>query len=102
MVDVWLIFCIGITFVVIIYHAIVDSVANSDSAGASLSPVVPKLSYVRPFDKNMNYKLPHGPKFPKINAHSLVLFTKITTPLVFFIFNICYWGYIFSNKISGY
>lgn len=99
MVDIWLIFCIGITFVVIIFHAFVDSVAHPDSSDSQQNPFVPKLAYVRPIDFPKKMDLSSK---PRITTHSLVLFTKITTPLVFFIFNIGYWGYIFSNKISGY
>ena len=90
MVDIWLIFCIGITFLVIIFHAFVDSVAHGGDPSAA--PVT-KVWYVRPAISPKTMQ-PHK---PKINAQNLVLFTKITTPLVFFIFNIGYWGYIFSN-----
>ena len=93
MVDIWLIFCIGITFLVIIYHAFVDSVAYGDDP----STPVTKIWQVRPKEppviKSMS-KL--NSSFLRITAANLVLFTKITTPLVFFIFNIGYWGYIFS------
>ncbi|MPC29987.1 Glutamate-gated chloride channel subunit beta [Portunus trituberculatus] len=88
MVDIWLIFCIGITFLVIIYHAIVDSVAYGDDPSTPIT----KVWQVRPREPPM-IKSMHK---PKITVPNLVLFTKITTPLVFFIFNIGYWGYIFS------
>lgn len=99
MVDIWLIFCIGITFLVIIFHAFVDAVVNTDSNDPQSNGGIPKLWYVRPADQPTK---PKPPPSPWINAYNLVLLTKITTPLVFIIFNLGYWGYIFSNKISGY
>ncbi|XP_027215293.2 glutamate-gated chloride channel alpha-like [Penaeus vannamei] len=45
MVDVWLMFCIGITFLVILFHAITDHVVNREDArgGGSFIKVVPKV-----------------------------------------------------------
>ncbi|XP_069189192.1 uncharacterized protein [Procambarus clarkii] len=87
MVDIWLIFCIGITFLVIIYHALVDSLLNPGSTPVShVWQVTPILS------KTFKTKMNSDGRIMK-----MVLFTKITVPLVFFIFNIGYWGYIFAN-----
>ncbi|KAG7160999.1 Glutamate-gated chloride channel subunit beta-like 1 [Homarus americanus] len=90
MVDIWLIFCIGITFLVIIYHALVDNFAHPDP---STSLVKTQVFQVVPMTGSAGQtKAIAGER-----TRRMVLFTKITVPLVFFIFNICYWGYIFAN-----
>ena len=92
MVDVWLIFCIGITFLTIIFHVVVDYVVHrhADPGGSRLWAV--------PIGKGMlnskNKGTVPGLTELEVQGQRVVLATKVAVPTVFFAFNICYWGYI--------
>ncbi|XP_063885586.1 uncharacterized protein LOC135113890 [Scylla paramamosain] len=98
MVDVWLLFCIVISFMVIIFHAIIDN-----SLGDSIPGVVsdlPALTKVTPLSQS-----PSGPRSPKAlrsyekittTTAGLITFARYTTLILFVLFNIIYWSYIFG------
>ncbi|XP_068250250.1 uncharacterized protein [Palaemon carinicauda] len=93
MVDVWLLFCIGITFLVIIFHAVVDSLIN-DPTGSK--------DEISPFSRIIKIKPQSGDSHtafeedPKNRGHQMVLITKIVTFVLFLLFNLIYWSYILS------
>lgn len=106
MVDLWLIFCISITFLTIIFHVVVDNVMHGQpvSGGSSvwantltkgkLGPTV-----VGPVGTTAATAATPGlpPTKREVLGQRVVLATKVMIPAVFFIFNICYWGYIMSQ-----
>ena len=98
MVDLWLIFCIGITFLTIIFHVVVDNVMHGQptSSGNSiwvnalnkskLGPTIPGTTTVTPALTGR-----------EVVGQRVVLATKVMAPTVFFVFNICYWGFIMGQ-----
>ncbi|XP_064089932.1 uncharacterized protein LOC135203933 [Macrobrachium nipponense] len=83
MVDVWLLFCIGITFLVIIFHAVIDSILYQSAS-------LPTTG---------NTWLANGKSVPEDIPYTdigkrLVLLAKVVTMIVFVIFNMAYWIYI--------
>lgn len=92
MVDVWLIFCIGITFLTIIFHVVVDYVVHrqTDHGGNRLWGV--PMAKGKLGSSAMGGM--HGLVGSEVPGQRMVLATKVAVPLVFFAFNICYWGYI--------
>lgn len=92
MVDVWLIFCIGITFLTIIFHVVVDLMVHRQAdPGGSRMWVVP-ISKAKLASGTMDVKT--GLSEWEVLNQRVVLGTKVTVPAVFFVFNIFYWGYI--------
>ena len=100
MVDLWLIFCISITFITIIFHVVVDNVMHGEpSPGGStvwvnsvakskLGPVVPG-----------HMATAGTPSVPgrEVLGKRVVIATKVMVPVGFIIFNSCYWCYIMSQ-----
>ncbi|KAK8375461.1 hypothetical protein O3P69_008356 [Scylla paramamosain] len=100
MVDLWLIFCISITFITIIFHVVVDNVMHGEPATSGstvwvnslakskLGPVVPGHTATAA-----------SPSVPgrEVVGKRVVTATKVMVPVVFIIFNSCYWGYIMSQ-----
>lgn len=101
MVDLWLIFCIGITFLTIIFHVVVDNVMHGQSmpsgpsvwvssvAKAKLGPSVPTAMGA----SEASHCLPSR----EVLGHRVVLATKVIVAAVFFVFNTGYWGYILTQ-----
>ncbi|XP_066973211.1 uncharacterized protein [Macrobrachium rosenbergii] len=87
MVDVWLLFCIGITFLVIIFHAVIDSILyQGANQGASLPTTGNSwLANGKSTSEDVTYT--------NIGKR-MVLLAKVVTMIVFVIFNMAYWVYI--------
>lgn len=89
MVDLWLIFCIGITFLTIIFHVLVDASLHSVApAGGTLQ--VGFQSYEEYKSKRADL-LTTGK-----SGDRMVRASKVVVAAVFAIFNIMYWIYIFA------
>ncbi|KAK3856766.1 hypothetical protein Pcinc_036931 [Petrolisthes cinctipes] len=122
MVDIWLIFCIGITFLVILFHALIDRIAhpppphnnnNNMPQQHHHHPLNPKTAptptpptttgtravvwQVQPYMGSKLDKKKNPLMETEGRTHRVVHVTKMTVPVVFLLFNIGYWGYIFSN-----
>lgn len=91
MVDVWFLFCIALTFIVITFHAIVDFVVNKEEKEDSRI----RTAWVNPsVVRNQAAKTLITLKDQdKINKQVMTA-TKIVSLASFFIFNLGYWGYI--------
>lgn len=108
MVDVWLIFCIGITFLTIIFHVVVDMVVSSSSLGTQTNTIFPRILRVTPqvwkAKSDANEQMKRKSSQDTSNSHtkfntntvdkSVVMLTKLAVPTVFFLFNVIYWPYI--------
>ncbi|XP_071530487.1 uncharacterized protein [Panulirus ornatus] len=101
MVDVWLIFCISITFLTIIFHVVVDNILYR-TEGATLAHnglgMHQTKVWVRPVNKGKPDKIGVGKwARPGWLENRVVVVTKVLVAAVFFLFNICYWGYILAK-----
>ncbi|XP_076049413.1 uncharacterized protein LOC143030094 [Oratosquilla oratoria] len=86
MVDIWLLFCIAIIFVIIAFHAIIDVAVNEEAFFPThAAAVAPKR---RP-DPLFGTILPKDSK-----TQRLVLLARSVMLTIFVVFNVCYWGYI--------
>ncbi|KAK4314330.1 hypothetical protein Pmani_014362 [Petrolisthes manimaculis] len=113
MVDVWLIFCIGITFLTIIFHLVVDIVVNKsqgDHPGVfRCTPLanqvnVQEANATKTTDTKNNNNTRRKSTCNLLAKYSnnsvdknVVLFTKLAVPTVFFFFNVIYWPYILTH-----
>ncbi|XP_076046337.1 uncharacterized protein LOC143028315 [Oratosquilla oratoria] len=88
MVDIWLLFCIAIIFIIIVFHAIIDIKVNEEA----FFPSVPvKVNPMTNPDPLFGAVLPE-----KSQTQKLVLFARSFMLTVFVVFNVIYWGYILS------
>lgn len=95
MVDVWLIFCIGITFLVIIFHVVVDNILYGNEHPGGVKVWVSSKGNGK-FDSG-SWKSKggmNGQGGRELLSQRVVWATKVLVPAVFFLFNIIYWGYI--------
>ncbi|XP_071514430.1 uncharacterized protein [Panulirus ornatus] len=85
MVDVWLLMCIALIFLVVILHALIDyNLRLLDLPGEN------QLFRVRP----MGQKISPPKNARKVTVERLVLASRIILPVVFVIFTVCYALYI--------
>ncbi|XP_018013295.2 uncharacterized protein LOC108670342 [Hyalella azteca] len=90
MVDVWLLFCIGIIFVIIIFHSVIDSYLTDreellyDETPTIFTRVTPKM-----IDRS-------GFKDEKRRVEKLIFWSKIGSLGLFLLFNAFYWGFILT------
>lgn len=101
MVDLWLIFCIGITFLTIIFHVVVDNVMHGQSSPGGTSVWVSSLAKAKlgpsvPGTMGATEASQYMPR-QGVLGQRVVLATKVMVAAVFFVFNIAYWGYILSQ-----
>ncbi|KAG7165420.1 Glycine receptor subunit alpha-2-like 3 [Homarus americanus] len=86
MVDVWLLACIGIVFVVVIFHASIDYyVRQQDPQGKTGHPIV------RPTRNKWTSNMKDDPKW---KMKRLILTSRLTIPAVAFVFSVLYCVYI--------
>lgn len=85
MVDVWFLFCIGLTFLVISFHAVVDYVINTEEE---------KTPVLRPGWVGPNVSKGTVKDQLKVNQRVMTS-TKVLVLVSFAVFNLGYWGYIF-------
>ena len=88
MVDIWLLFCIGMIFIIIIFHAIIDNYLpdtpeNSLNGPTAFMRVAPKMLQD---DEDEQKK--------RSTVTSLILGSKLVSLLLFLLFNVSYWGFI--------
>ncbi|XP_068221246.1 uncharacterized protein [Palaemon carinicauda] len=91
MVDVWLLFCITITFLVIIFHAIIDSILYQST---KVSPIGSGWMSERK-STNDGKSIPGTTTYTDI-GNRMVLLAKVVVMIVFILFNMVYWLYIIS------
>ncbi|XP_045127382.1 glycine receptor subunit alpha-4-like [Portunus trituberculatus] len=94
MVDVWLIFCIGITFLTIIFHVLVDACLYSEPKDAVV--VVSLKSFGDSTKKRKSGRGEGGSFCSSKPGDRMVLWSKIIVAGVFVIFNLTYWIYILA------
>ena len=83
MVDVWLLFCIAIIFITIIFHAVIDYALQYE-----LSPT--RSATVKPLGNNDYAEPPKSDTF----IYMLIMASRIIVLASFILFNIIYWSYI--------
>ncbi|KAG7166403.1 Glycine receptor subunit alphaZ1-like [Homarus americanus] len=108
MVDIWLLFCIVLIFFIIIFHTIIDFHVDYSNTGAPLSSkgwvgtsqrssgsnivkVTPVGGNTKSGDEDMNNLSINFLKV-RFDAKFYINLSKLTMFLVFFVFNITYWG----------
>lgn len=99
MVDIWLLFCIVMNFIIILVHAVVDYVYHTErSIGINSYPSpVKKVAPMpaRPESQQQLHWADERPKVPfNIKLKSLIFASKVLVLSVFLVFSVCYWGYI--------
>lgn len=99
MVDVWLLFCIVISFLIIIFHAIIDNSLDDSIPGVVSSPL-PVLTKVKPVTESplvVSSPLPLR-SYKKVNniTQGFILIARYTVIVLFILFNLIYWSYIFG------
>ncbi|XP_064079627.1 LOW QUALITY PROTEIN: uncharacterized protein LOC135196740 [Macrobrachium nipponense] len=94
MVDVWLLFCIGITFLIIIFHAIIDNAIHKrPSKEGGETSASSKVAWKPILSKSKAFCV----MGTRDNAgERLVKYSKIIVLISFIFFNIVYWGYTLS------
>ncbi|XP_071514440.1 uncharacterized protein [Panulirus ornatus] len=86
MVDVWLLMCIALIFLIVILHALIDYLLRLQDINGTTQ--VLKVSPVG----HHNTAAPKADQ--KLMVRRLVLASRVTLPLIFFIFTVCYTLYI--------
>ncbi|XP_076041999.1 uncharacterized protein LOC143025904 [Oratosquilla oratoria] len=88
MVDIWLLFCIAIIFIIIVFHSIIDIKVNEEAFFPEGATRVQPRHKPDPL---------FGAVLPKNSqTQKLVLFARSFMITGFIVFNVIYWGYILS------
>nr|XP_045582886.1 uncharacterized protein LOC123745852 isoform X3 [Procambarus clarkii] len=89
MVDVWLLFCIVMSFIIIIFHTMIDQSLNKAEVFPPAAPtkVCPPL---------VNSLTPPDTTSLTVSSKSLILISRSSLIVIFAVFNIIYWSYIFG------
>ncbi|XP_066985092.1 uncharacterized protein [Macrobrachium rosenbergii] len=90
MVDVWFMFCIAITFIVILFHGIIDNILYPGSGKIS-SIIQVGVAWMGPGSESKPSSASH-----KNEGDFMVKVSKIVVLSLFALFNVGYWGYILS------
>ncbi|XP_068236921.1 uncharacterized protein [Palaemon carinicauda] len=93
MVDVWLLFCIGITFLIIIFHTIIDNVIYDGHSLERDASAISRIAW-KPILTKGNGGF--SPKTSQSRGERVVRYSKIIVLISFIVFNVSYWGYILS------
>ena len=112
MVDIWLLFCIVMNFIIIVIHAAVDTLIEEDYYKSNRNSTTSPIDYFNHHTKvavqpaweggengdanEQSTKIENPKKKGLITLNNLVLFSRYFVFSIFGIFNICYWAYILS------
>ncbi|XP_071514862.1 uncharacterized protein [Panulirus ornatus] len=101
MVDIWLIFCIVVSFFIIIFHAVIDNSLGDAIPGVATAPTsfLPAPTKVLPFspdDKPPASAYPKG--FGRISniTKAIIIASRSSVFVLCVLFNLIYWSYIFG------
>lgn len=98
MVDVWLLFCIVISFLVIIFHTIIDNSLGDKISGVADNPSVPTKIQVQPFGSPPSTPPNVLRTYEKISVTTAgyISIARYSVFILSAIFNVIYWSYIFG------
>lgn len=89
LIDVWFFFCIFLLFFIIVVHTVVEHMVN-------LSENL-KFTQVLPYDPRRTTEKSVRPSSPE--AEKLLFVCRyIVVPGIIFLFNVIYWGLVFSKS----
>uniref|UniRef100_A0A6A7FW06 Glycine receptor subunit alpha-2-like n=1 Tax=Hirondellea gigas TaxID=1518452 RepID=A0A6A7FW06_9CRUS len=103
MVDIWLLFCIVMNFIIILLHAIVDYTYHVERSNITywskktMTEVKPLPELKTLHDKRMAAysEDEEPPTIPfDIRLKTMVMLSKAFVLMIFVVFSFCYWGYI--------
>lgn len=95
MVDLWLLFCIVMSFMVIIFHTIIDNSLGDEISGVADDS---SLIKVKPFSSTPNTPPPMLRSYKKISTTTsgYIAIARYSICILFALFNLIYWSYIFG------
>nr|XP_053628087.1 uncharacterized protein LOC128685552 [Cherax quadricarinatus] len=100
MVDVWILFCIVMSFIIIIFHTIIDKlVDDTASALPPLTKVSPAAAAAAAAAAAVDGRPPNTTSRSLRNfntARGFILFSRSSLVAIFAVFNFIYWSYIFG------
>lgn len=86
-VDIWLLFCIGIIFLIIIFHTVIDIQLHKQS--------LPGITKVGPLFKDTENDDPN-----ERIATRLIFASRVAVLVIFVLFNLIYWGQVFFWNLN--
>ncbi|XP_045582905.2 uncharacterized protein [Procambarus clarkii] len=97
MVDVWLLFCIVISFMIIIFHVVIDYSLTEGGDEVS-SPAMKPVTKVQPWTTHSRQSGKVYETSVSLSKYSknLITFARWMTVGIFTLFNLIYWSYIFG------
>ncbi|XP_071542888.1 uncharacterized protein [Panulirus ornatus] len=97
MVDVWLLFCIVMSFLIIIFHAIIDNSLGDAIPGLAPSSF-PAPVQVLPLSPGSSSSTKNYQSHARINSFTrrLINISRLSLMVLVFLFNLIYWSYIFG------
>ena len=95
MVDIWLLFCIGIIFFIIVFHAIIDNYLPDNDHMDITHHSTTFVKRVAPKDATDLPDFDDRAKRVKL-VQKLILASKLLILMILVIFNVFYWGFILA------
>ncbi|XP_071552922.1 uncharacterized protein [Panulirus ornatus] len=100
MVDVWLLFCIVMSFLIIIFHVVIDNSLTSSSSSTEKprSSIGPGQTKVLPLNEDVSLSNPIFKNQSGISKTSrlLIIMAHSSVLILFILFSFIYWIYIFG------
>ncbi|XP_071530537.1 uncharacterized protein [Panulirus ornatus] len=98
MVDVWLLFCIVMSFLIIIFHVIIDNSLVDITPGMTGSSPLSIPTKVMPLAKEITPSISLFKSHPGLNKNTryLIAISQSSVFILFVLFSFIYWGYIFG------